>query len=181
MGVEGAHKSELTAEAGTRKLTRYAKRRWREHPARKVAKWERKDIKARVNVDFQKMAAEHPELASNPLSRIQQKWKLKRPVFQRGKGGGKAERKGRKESRCRFGECDPAGGAVCDPSSCGGFGFDAVAADLLSPVGGKLHLSHAWQRSCQCGVRHFLCFGGRRPAWRGRGTTRRWKMNWRRR
>ena len=78
VGVEGAHKSELTAEAGTRKLARYAKRRWREHPARKVAKWERKDIKARANMDFQKMASEHPELASNPLSRVQQKWKLKR-------------------------------------------------------------------------------------------------------
>ena len=78
VGVEGAHKSELVAEAGARKLTRYAKRRYREHPARKVAKWERKDIKARANVDFQKMASEHPELASNPLSRMQQKWKLKR-------------------------------------------------------------------------------------------------------
>ena len=30
VGVEGAHKSELAAEAGARKLTRYAKRRWRE-------------------------------------------------------------------------------------------------------------------------------------------------------
>lgn len=78
MGVEGAHKSELAAEAGARKLTRYAKRRWQEHPARKVAKWERKDIKARANVDFQKMTSEHPELTSNPLSRVQQKWKLKR-------------------------------------------------------------------------------------------------------
>ena len=78
VGVEGAHKSELVAEAGARKLTRYAKRRYREHPARKVAKWERKDMKARANVEFQKMAAEHPELASNPLSRMQQKWKLKR-------------------------------------------------------------------------------------------------------
>ena len=73
MGVEGAHKSELVAEAGARKLTRYAKRRYREHPARKVAKWERKDIKARANMDFQKMASEHPELASNPLSRVQQR------------------------------------------------------------------------------------------------------------
>ncbi|MEQ2543320.1 NlpC/P60 family protein, partial [Lachnospiraceae bacterium CLA-AA-H183] len=71
VGVEGAHKSELVAEAGARKLTRYAKRRWQEHPARKVAKWERKDIKARANVDFQKMASEHPELTSNPLSRVQ--------------------------------------------------------------------------------------------------------------
>ena len=71
-GVEGAHKSELAAEGGTRVLTRYAKRRYREHPARSVAKWERKERNARANADFQKMAAEHPELSSNPLSRIQQ-------------------------------------------------------------------------------------------------------------
>ncbi len=117
VGVEGAHKSELVAEAGARKLTRYAKRRWQEHPARKVAKWERKDIKARANMDFQKMASEHPELASNPLSRVQQKWKLKRRYSKEAKRGCKTGRKGRKENRCRFGNCDPAGGAVCDPSS----------------------------------------------------------------
>lgn len=97
VGVEGAHKSELVAEAGARKLTRYAKRRYREHPARKVAKWERKDIKARANVDFQKMASEHPELASNPLSRVQQKWKLKRRYSKEAKAaakqGAKAARK----------------------------------------------------------------------------------------
>ena len=97
VGLEGAHKSELAAEAGARKLTRYAKRRWREHPARKVAKWERKDIKARANVDFQKMASEHPELASNPLSRVQQKWKLKRRYSKEAKAaakqGAKAARK----------------------------------------------------------------------------------------
>ena len=78
VGVEGAHKSELVAEAGTRKLARFARRRYREHPARRVAKWERKELAARANLDFQKMAKEHPELASNPLSRMAQKWKLKR-------------------------------------------------------------------------------------------------------
>ena len=97
VGVEGAHKSELTAEAGARKLTRYAKRRYREHPARKVAKWERKEVKARANVDFQKMASEHPELASNPLSRVQQRWKLKRRYSKEAKAaakqGAKAARK----------------------------------------------------------------------------------------
>ena len=77
VGVEGAHKSELVAEGAARRLTRYAKRRYREYPARRVAKWERKEMKARANLDFQKMAAEHPELASSPR--------------------GKAERKGRKE------------------------------------------------------------------------------------
>ena len=63
VGVEGAHKSELVAEAGTRKLVRFARRRYREHPARRVAKWERKELAARANLDFQKMAKDHPELA----------------------------------------------------------------------------------------------------------------------
>ena len=103
MGVEGAHKSELVAEAGARKLTRYAKRRWQEHPARKVAKWERKDIKARANVDFQKMASEHPELASNPLSRVQQKWKLKRRYSKEAKAAAKQGAKAAKKTAAASG------------------------------------------------------------------------------
>ena len=99
VGVEGAHKSELVAEGAARRLTRYAKRRYREHPARRVAKWERKEMSARANLDFQKMAAEHPELASSPLSRIQQKWKTETEVCQRSQSSGKAERKGRKGRR----------------------------------------------------------------------------------
>ena len=46
VGVEGAHKTELLAEAGAHKVSRYAKRRIREHPARQVRKWERRTIKA---------------------------------------------------------------------------------------------------------------------------------------
>ena len=103
VGVEGAHKSELVAEAGARKLTRYAKRRWREHPARKVAKWERKDIKARANVDFQKMASEHPELTSNPLSRVQQKWKLKRRYSKEAKAAAKQGAKAAKKTAAASG------------------------------------------------------------------------------
>ena len=103
VGVEGAHKSELVAEAGARKLTRYAKRRWREHPARKVAKWERKDIKARANMDFQKMASEHPELASNPLSRVQQKWKLKRRYSKEAKAAAKQGAKTAKKTAAASG------------------------------------------------------------------------------
>ena len=103
VGVEGAHKSELTAEAGARKLTRYAKRRYREHPARKVAKWERKDIKARANMDFQKMASEHPELASNPLSRVQQKWKLKRRYSKEAKAAAKQGAKAAKKTAAASG------------------------------------------------------------------------------
>ena len=54
------------------------------------------------------------------------------PVFQRGKSGCKTGRKDRKENRCRFGNCDPAGGAVCDPPSRGGAGPAPAVAALFS-------------------------------------------------
>ena len=76
---------------------------WQEHPARKVAKWERKDVKARANVDFQKMAAEHPELASNPLSRIQQQWKLKRRYSKEAKAAAKQSAKAAKKAAAASG------------------------------------------------------------------------------
>lgn len=76
-----------------------------------------------------------------------------------------------KEVNAYYRNCDPAGGAVCDPSSRGGAGpapAPAVAA-LFSCVGGKLHLPHAWQRPCQCVIRHLLRLGGYGPAGGGRG------------
>lgn len=78
VGVEGAHKTELLAEAGAHKVSRYAKRRIREHPARQVEKWEHKTMKANANLHYQQMAKEHPELQSSFLSRMAQKWKIKR-------------------------------------------------------------------------------------------------------
>ena len=84
-------------------------------------------------------------------------------------GGCKTGRKDRKENRCRFGNCDPSGGAICDPSSCGGAGPAPAVAALFSCVGGKLYLSHAWQRPCQCVIRHLLRLGGYGPARGGRG------------
>ena len=93
VGVEGAHKSELVAEGAARRLTRYAKRRYREHPARRVAKWERKEMSARADLDFQKMAAEHPELASSHFSPDTAEMETETEVCQRSQSGGKAERK----------------------------------------------------------------------------------------
>ena len=78
VGVESAHKAELLAEAGVHKATRYTKRRIREHPARQVEKWEHKTMKANANLHYQQMAQEHPELQSRFLSRMAQKWKIKR-------------------------------------------------------------------------------------------------------
>lgn len=78
VGVEAAHKTELLGEAGAHKASRYTKRRIREHPARQVEKWECKTMKAGAELRYQQMAAELPELQSNVLSRMAQKWKIKR-------------------------------------------------------------------------------------------------------
>ena len=78
VGVEGAHKTELLAEAGAHKVSRYVKLRIREHPARQVRKWERRTMKANADLHYQKMVQENPELNSTFLSRMAQKWKIKR-------------------------------------------------------------------------------------------------------
>ena len=78
VGVESSHKTELLGESGIRKANRYIKRRVREHPARQAAKWEHKAMKADAELHYQQIAAEHTELQSNALSRMAQKWKIKR-------------------------------------------------------------------------------------------------------
>ena len=78
VGTEAAHKTDLLAEAGAHKAVRYAKRRIREHPARQVERWEHRAMKADAELRYQQAAAEHPELQSNALSRMAQKWKIKR-------------------------------------------------------------------------------------------------------
>ena len=78
VGTEAAHKTELLAETGAHKAVRYAKRRIREHPARQVERWEHRAMKADAELCYQQAVSEHPELQSNPLSRMAQKWKIKR-------------------------------------------------------------------------------------------------------
>ena len=55
-----------------------------------------------------------------------------------------------------------------DPSAVAVAAAPAAAA-LFSCVGGKRHLPHAWQRPCQCVIRHLLRLGGYGPAGGGRG------------
>ncbi|WP_082891599.1 CHAP domain-containing protein [Bariatricus massiliensis] len=97
VGTEGAHKTELLAEAGARKLTRYTKRRIREHPARVVEKWEHRTVRTNADLHFQKMAQEHPELQSTTVSRFLQKQKIRRDyqkkARQAAKEGAKAAQK----------------------------------------------------------------------------------------
>ena len=147
VGVEGAHKSELVAEGAARRLTRYAKRRYREHPARRVAKWERKEMSARADLDFQKMAAEHPELASSPLSRIQQKWKLKRKYAKEAKAAAKQSAKAAKKAAASTGSAAKRAGQFAARHPAGVllllllflvFAVVASATSLFTTVGGGL-------------------------------------------
>ena len=78
VGTEAAHKVELAGESVIRGGTRLIKRRIRTRPARRVRKWERKDIKARADHTFRSLAREHPELNKNALSRYWQKRKIQK-------------------------------------------------------------------------------------------------------
>ena len=77
VGVESAHKSEEAVETGAR-LFREGYRSHKLKPYRKAAQAEQKLEKANVNALFQKSLRENPQLASNPISRWQQKQAIKK-------------------------------------------------------------------------------------------------------
>ena len=75
--MESAHKSEEAVETGAY-LVREGYRSHKLKPYRKAAQAERQLEKANVNVLYQKSLQENSQLASNPLSRWQQKQAIKR-------------------------------------------------------------------------------------------------------
>ena len=77
VGVESAHKSEKAVETGVH-LVQEGYRSHKLKPYRKAAQAERKLEKANVNALYQKSLQENPQLASNPLSRWQQKQQIKK-------------------------------------------------------------------------------------------------------
>ena len=77
VGVESAHKSEEAVETGAR-LVREGYRSHKLKPYRKAAQAEQKLEKANVNALYQKSLRENPQLASNPISRWQQKQAIKK-------------------------------------------------------------------------------------------------------
>ena len=77
VGVESAHRSEETAETGVR-LVLEGYRSHKLKPYRKAAQAEQKLEKANVNALYQKSLRENPQLASNPISRWQQKQAIKK-------------------------------------------------------------------------------------------------------
>jgi len=78
VGIKAAHRTELAGESVVRGGTRFIKHRIRTRPARRVRKWERKNIKARADYTFRTLAQEHPELNKNAVSRYFQKRRIKK-------------------------------------------------------------------------------------------------------
>ena len=83
VGVESAHKSEEALETGVH-LVREGYRSHKLKPYRKAAQAERKLEKANVNALYQKSLQDNPQLASNPLSRWQQKQQIKKQYAAKG-------------------------------------------------------------------------------------------------
>ncbi len=71
-GLESAHRLEEAAEGGVR-LAAYSYRAQKLRPYREAARAERQLERANVNALYQKHLHDNPKLASNPLSRWQQK------------------------------------------------------------------------------------------------------------
>ena len=77
VGVEAAHKSELTVESGVRAV-RSIHRSHRLQPYRTAARLEKKADRANINALYKKAVRDNPQLSSNPISRWQQKRAIKR-------------------------------------------------------------------------------------------------------
>ena len=89
VGIEGAHRSELAAEAGGRKLYRFARRKIREHPAKAVRRAQSRLTKATANYHLHRAAQEQPKLAMNAWKRFLYKRKLKQQYRKRAKEAAK--------------------------------------------------------------------------------------------
>ncbi|WP_395548426.1 MULTISPECIES: hypothetical protein [unclassified Lacrimispora] len=77
MGVESAHKSEQAVEFGVRRI-QSAYNSHRLKPYRQLAKAEKQTVKAETNYLYHKRLRDDPLLASNPISRWQQKQAIKK-------------------------------------------------------------------------------------------------------
>ena len=80
VGIEAAHRTELAGESALRGTSRFIKQRRRTRPARNVRKWEKRDIRAKADLQFRKLVQENPELKKSILSRLGQKQRVKRQV-----------------------------------------------------------------------------------------------------
>jgi murein DD-endopeptidase MepM/ murein hydrolase activator NlpD len=78
VGIEAAHKTELAGEKTVGGTARHIQRRVRTRPARRVRKWEKRDVNAAADYRFRQTAREHPEVKQNAARRYLQKKRLQK-------------------------------------------------------------------------------------------------------
>jgi hypothetical protein len=98
VGVEAAHRAELIGERATGTTKRFIGRRIRTRPARRVRKWEKRDVRAKADLQFRKLTREHPEIKKNALSRLFQKRRLKKQYQKQARAAAKKGAKAAKKT-----------------------------------------------------------------------------------
>ena len=92
IGVDAAQTTGQTVEQMARPTT-YFVARHRAAPSAKVRKLEKQAAKANVNYLYQRSLQDHPELKSSPLSRFQQKQRIKRQYARAAREAGRTAQK----------------------------------------------------------------------------------------
>lgn len=82
VAVEAVHKTEFATERAVGKLFRWNRQRLRTKPYREVRRAERQVTKANVNLTYQQLLKDHPELQKKALAKWIQKQKIKRKYAQ---------------------------------------------------------------------------------------------------
>ncbi len=78
VGVEAAHKAEFTTERGMGRYLRKRARRLHEKPYREVNRVQKRLEKANIDLEYQKLLKDNPQLQKNTIAKWIQKQKLKR-------------------------------------------------------------------------------------------------------
>ena len=92
IGVDAAQTTGQTVEQMARQTTYFVERH-RAAPYAKVRKLEKQAAKANVNYLYQRSLQDHPELKSSPLSRFQQKQRIKRQYARAAREAGRTAQK----------------------------------------------------------------------------------------
>jgi hypothetical protein len=94
VGTETAHRTELAGERVAHGTSRFIKQRNRTRPARRVRKWEKRDVKAKADYAYKKLVQDNPELKKKAVSRFIQKqrikWKYQKQARQAAKKGARS-------------------------------------------------------------------------------------------
>ena len=78
VGTESAHKTELAGEGVVRGTSRFIKRRYRTRHSRRVRKLTKRNVSAKADYAYRKLVEENPELKKKTVTRMIQKYKIKR-------------------------------------------------------------------------------------------------------